>query len=35
VRGFGYLPLESVLSSFEDTTLVTHLEVDSLAQRMI
>ena len=35
IRGFGYLPIESVLSAFEDTTLVIHLEVDSLAQRLI
>jgi hypothetical protein len=35
VRGFGFLPIESVLSAFEDTTLVIHLETDSLAQRMI
>jgi hypothetical protein len=35
VRGFGFLPIESVLSAFEDTTLVIHLEADSVAQRMI
>lgn len=35
VRAFGYLPIASVLSAFEDTTLVIHLEVDPLVQRMI
>ena len=35
VRGFGYLPVESVLSAFEDTTVVIFLEVDPVVQRMI
>jgi hypothetical protein len=35
VRAFGYLPIESVLSAFEDSTLIVHLEVDPVVQRMI
>lgn len=35
VRGFGYLPIESIVSAFEDTTLVIHLEPDPVMQRMI
>jgi hypothetical protein len=35
VRGFGYLPVESIVAAFEDTTLVIHLEPDPLVQRMI
>jgi hypothetical protein len=35
VRGFGYLPIESIVSVFEDTTLVINLEPDPLVQRMI
>lgn len=35
VRGFGFLPVEAIVSAFQDTALVFELEPDSVAQRMI
>lgn len=35
IRAFGYKPIDTMLSLFEDTTIAFALERDSLAQRMI
>lgn len=35
IRGFGYLPIHTIISAFRDTTLIIGLEPDPLMQRMI
>ena len=35
LRGFGYLPLDTVVAAFRDTTLALELDPDPLVQRMI